>query len=147
MFYRLDVINIFFLGIVFFLLFVLMNGSYLFIIGGVLLFSGIIFLCMVWNGFMFFGLIFMMVYSRGILLLFLYVSAMLGDYEVQREVKSGYLVFLIYFILCYLRVYDVLNFFSCFICYSFGRVYLAFCLLCLRFRLGTILDLLLKKNY
>nr|YP_009040161.1 NADH dehydrogenase subunit 6 [Botrylloides violaceus]CCO25693.1 NADH dehydrogenase subunit 6 [Botrylloides violaceus] len=147
MFFGLDFLGLFLLMIVFFLCFVVSNPSYLFVIGGVILFSLVIFLCMVWHGFLFFGAIFMMVYSGGMLLLVLYVSAMLGDYEVQGTAKTNFFVFVTYFIFCGLGVYNVFDFYSGFSYYSFGGGYLVFCVLCLGLSLVSVLELLLKKNY
>ena len=146
-FFGLDLLRLFLLAFVFFLFFVVLNFSYLFVIGRVILFSLVIFLCIVWNRFLFFGAIFIIVYSGGMLLLVLYVSAMLRDYEVQRSPKMNFFVFVLYFVFCRLRVYDVFNFFSGFSYYSFRRGYLMFCLLCLGLSLISVLELLLKKNY
>lgn len=146
-FFGLDFLRLFLLMIVFFLCFVVSNPSYLFVIGGVILFSLVIFLCMVWHRFLFFRAIFIIVYSRRMLLLVLYVSAILRDYEVQGTAKTNFFVFVTYFIFCRLRVYNVFDFYSRFSYYSFGGRYLVFCVLCLRLSLVSVLELLLKKNY
>nr|CDM98934.1 NADH dehydrogenase subunit 6 [Botrylloides leachii] len=147
MFFGLDVMMMFFMGFLFFLFFVIFNFSYLFIIAGVILFSVVIFLCLVWKGFVFFGLIFMMVYSGGMLLLILYVSAMLGDYEVEGSSKMGFFVFLFYMVFLNLGLYEAFDLFSGFSYYTYGSVYLFFCTVCLGLSMVSILNLLLKKNY
>nr|YP_009029825.1 NADH dehydrogenase subunit 6 [Botrylloides giganteus]CCO25719.1 NADH dehydrogenase subunit 6 [Botrylloides giganteus] len=147
MFFGLDLMSVALSGMIFFLFFVVFNSSYLFIIGGIIVYSVLIFLCMVWNGFVFLGLIFMMVYSGGLLLLVLYVSAMLGDYEVRGEQKKKFFLFLCYFVLLNLGEYEVFDYYGGFSYYSFGGVYLLFCVLCLGLSLCSILFLLLKKSF
>nr|YP_008083007.1 NADH dehydrogenase subunit 6 [Botrylloides nigrum]CCO25786.1 NADH dehydrogenase subunit 6 [Botrylloides nigrum] len=147
MFFGLDIMMIYFVGFLFFLFFVVLNSSYLFIIGGVILFSVVIFLCMMWNGFVLFGLIFMMVYSGGMLLLILYVSAMLGDYEVEGVPKMNFFVFMFCMVFFNLGLYEAFHFFGSFTHYTYGGLYLFFCTACLGLSLVSILNLLLQKNY
>lgn len=147
MFFRLDIIIIYFVGFLFFLFFVVLNSSYLFIIRRVILFSVVIFLCMMWNRFVLFGLIFIIVYSGRMLLLILYVSTMLRDYEVEGVPKINFFVFIFCMVFFNLRLYEAFHFFGSFTHYTYGGLYLFFCTACLRLSLVSILNLLLQKNY
>ena len=136
-----------FLSFVLLLIFVLSNSSYLFIIGGVILFSAFLFMSMLSNRFVFFGLIFIIVYSGRMLLLVLYVSAMMGDYEVQGKFKFNFLIFFFYLFFFNLGLYDAFDFYGGFTYYGYRGGYLGFCTFCLRISLISVLNLLLEKNY
>jgi len=81
------------------------------------------------------------------LLLVLYVSAMLRDFEVEGASNVNFFVFLFYIFFLNLSLYETFEHFSRFSYYSYRRRYLFFCVFCLGLSLRSILDLLLKKNY
>nr|YP_008082967.1 NADH dehydrogenase subunit 6 [Polycarpa mytiligera]CCO25746.1 NADH dehydrogenase subunit 6 [Polycarpa mytiligera] len=63
---------------------IFVGGYYIYIVVGLLLVSSMLALLMFLNGVLFFSFLFMLVYSGGMLLLIMYISAMLGDVEVKN---------------------------------------------------------------